>query len=278
MLSPDVDNFLELLGFTREKLEKAVARGYPPLISYLTPILAAAGVTFLDPMAGGGTIPLESVAIGAKAVACDYNPVAYLLLRATVEFPARYGLELWRRLVREVHLLLEHVSSVLSPYYDDVEGYVVARQVKIGGKVVSLQSEVKLSRGVTVKLGEAGGRELLRSWMEQHRRVMRGDSELYHVVHRYVAVQTRNGFKPLGDRELKRLDRAYIDYLTRQLKLLQVELPRDNEVFSDLLPLERYVYLFNPRQALALDVLVSYVRNRVRELVESEGEFGAAVG
>ncbi|MDL1895125.1 DUF1156 domain-containing protein [Anaerolineae bacterium CFX7] len=45
----------------------------------------------LDPFAGGGAIPLEATRLGAQAIANDYNPVAYLILRATCEFPQKYG-------------------------------------------------------------------------------------------------------------------------------------------------------------------------------------------
>lgn len=45
----------------------------------------------IDPFAGGGAIPLEAARLGAHAIANDYNPVAYLILRATCEFPQRYG-------------------------------------------------------------------------------------------------------------------------------------------------------------------------------------------
>jgi len=45
----------------------------------------------LDSFAGGGAIPLEAGRLGARAVANEYNPVAYLLLRATCEFPQKYG-------------------------------------------------------------------------------------------------------------------------------------------------------------------------------------------
>lgn len=45
----------------------------------------------LDPFSGGGAIPLEASRLGAQAIANDYNPVAFLLLRATCEYPARYG-------------------------------------------------------------------------------------------------------------------------------------------------------------------------------------------
>jgi adenine-specific DNA methylase len=45
----------------------------------------------LDPFAGGGAIPLEAGRLGAKAVANDYNPVAHMILRATCEYPQKYG-------------------------------------------------------------------------------------------------------------------------------------------------------------------------------------------
>jgi adenine-specific DNA methylase len=48
-------------------------------------------VTVLDPFAGGGAIPLEATRLGCQAIANDYNPVAYLILRATCEFPQRFG-------------------------------------------------------------------------------------------------------------------------------------------------------------------------------------------
>ncbi|MBI3303012.1 MAG: DNA adenine methylase, partial [Deltaproteobacteria bacterium] len=44
----------------------------------------------LDPFAGGGAIPLEATRLGCQAIANDYNPVAYLILRATCEFPQRF--------------------------------------------------------------------------------------------------------------------------------------------------------------------------------------------
>lgn len=47
--------------------------------------------TVLDPFAGGGAIPIEVGRLGCQAVANDYNPVAHLILRATCEFPQKYG-------------------------------------------------------------------------------------------------------------------------------------------------------------------------------------------
>ncbi|MEM4570725.1 MAG: hypothetical protein QXE66_05400 [Desulfurococcaceae archaeon] len=291
-------DFLKYLGFSEQNLLKKASKGYPPLISYLPPDLSSITIpkeaTILDPMAGGGSIPLESAILGVNTVACDYNPVSYLLLRATVEFPAKYGLELWRRLVGEVRALLSYALRELSPYYEDgVEGYIILRQVKLSGKVIPLQAVVPLSKDEYVRIAESGSaslvkgkggfsvrRELLKVWMEQHSDVMRGGSELYEVTHRCVAVQTRRGFRLADESDRRLLLKAYADYLSKlnSISLPNIHIPRDNEVFSDILPLGRYSNLFSPRQALALDVLVSYVRSRVRDLVEKEGEFGAALG
>ena len=45
----------------------------------------------VDPFAGGGAIPLEALRVGADAWACDYNPVAALLLKVVLEDIPRYG-------------------------------------------------------------------------------------------------------------------------------------------------------------------------------------------
>ena len=66
----------EVLRVARE-LVSAAHPGRPPRV--------------LDPFSGGGSIPLEAGRLGAEPVANDYNPVAYLTLRATCEFPQRYG-------------------------------------------------------------------------------------------------------------------------------------------------------------------------------------------
>lgn len=55
----------------------------------------------LDPFAGGGAIPLEAGRLGCQAIANDYNPVAYLILRATCEFPQKYGKPIKRRIIQE---------------------------------------------------------------------------------------------------------------------------------------------------------------------------------
>ena len=43
----------------------------------------------LDPFAGGGAIPLEAIRLGCEVTAMDINPVAWFILKCTLEYPQR---------------------------------------------------------------------------------------------------------------------------------------------------------------------------------------------
>jgi len=45
----------------------------------------------LDPFAGGGSYPLEASRLGCETYASDYNPVAVLIEKATLEYPQKFG-------------------------------------------------------------------------------------------------------------------------------------------------------------------------------------------
>jgi len=47
----------------------------------------------LDPFAGGGAIPLEAMRLGCEVVANDLNPVAWFILKCTLDYPQRLGRE-----------------------------------------------------------------------------------------------------------------------------------------------------------------------------------------
>lgn len=47
--------------------------------------------TTLDPTAGGGSIPFESVRLGLNTLGNDLNPVAVLIEKATLDWPTRFG-------------------------------------------------------------------------------------------------------------------------------------------------------------------------------------------
>jgi len=75
--------------------------------------------TVLDPFAGGGAIPLEAGRLGCQAIANDYNPVAYLILRATCEFPQKYG-RIERFSEREIERFKRELAAAKSdPLFPD---------------------------------------------------------------------------------------------------------------------------------------------------------------
>ena len=53
---------------------------------------AVTEATVLDPTAGGGSVPFETLRLGISALANDLNPVSALIMRATLEWPIRHGM------------------------------------------------------------------------------------------------------------------------------------------------------------------------------------------
>ncbi|WP_230534160.1 DUF1156 domain-containing protein [Microvirga roseola] len=47
--------------------------------------------TILDPTAGGGSIPFEAARVGQRVLANDLNPVAALVMKATIQWPTLFG-------------------------------------------------------------------------------------------------------------------------------------------------------------------------------------------
>lgn len=110
-------------------------------------------VTVLDPTAGGGSIPFEARRLGCLTLANDLNPVAWLILKATVEFPARFGSELLSRygvLSKRFIQLAESRFEGIFPREAEgttVDGYLWARTVKCPycGGIVPLSPNWRLS-------------------------------------------------------------------------------------------------------------------------------------
>ena len=61
----------------------------------------------VDPMAGGGSIPFEAIRLGLPVVAGDLNPIAFICLKGTLEYPVRFG----RKLLPAVDSFCEEVHE-----------------------------------------------------------------------------------------------------------------------------------------------------------------------
>ncbi|MFZ8801565.1 MAG: DUF1156 domain-containing protein [Candidatus Calescibacterium sp.] len=70
----------------------------------------------LDPFAGGGSIPLECLRLGMEVCANNYNPVAVLILKCTLEYPQKYG-----RPVKIKSNDLTQTETLINPLIEDVK-------------------------------------------------------------------------------------------------------------------------------------------------------------
>jgi len=111
----------------------------------------------MDPMAGGGSIPFEALRYGFTVLASELNPVASVILKATLDYPARFGLTLADDIRRWGSRWYELVKPKLEPYFTPLplgaEGaaYLWARTVACPttGKPVPLSPNWWLSKKKT---------------------------------------------------------------------------------------------------------------------------------
>jgi adenine-specific DNA methylase len=91
-------------------------------------------ITVIDPMAGGGSIPLESARLGFTTLANEYNPVACSVLEATVDCPFRFGDILPAKARKWARVWVERITGRLARFYPKqklalVHAYIFARTV-----------------------------------------------------------------------------------------------------------------------------------------------------
>ena len=139
----DRERFLHVIGIhgdpvaTRRRIDAARRKGerfegqaysYPRAFSYfpsrddrcwLRTIFGRSpgDVTILDPTAGGGSIPIEAMVLGTRSLANDLNPVSALIMRGTVEWPAKHGDDLQREFMNLAKRFVEGREERLKPCF-----------------------------------------------------------------------------------------------------------------------------------------------------------------
>ena len=74
-------------------------------------------ITFCDPMSGGGSIPFEALRYGLTVHANELNPVASVILKATLDYPARFGPSLTEDIRKYGRIWCEKVRNRLEQFY-----------------------------------------------------------------------------------------------------------------------------------------------------------------
>ncbi|MEE4356627.1 MAG: DUF1156 domain-containing protein, partial [Desulfococcaceae bacterium] len=106
----------------------------------------------VDPFAGGGSIPLEALRVGADAFASDLNPVAVLLNKVVLEYIPKYGKTLADEVKKWGHRIKQEAEKELAEFYPkDPDGatpiaYLWARTIQCEGP--GCGAEVPLMRSL----------------------------------------------------------------------------------------------------------------------------------
>lgn len=93
----------------------------------------------VDPFAGGGSIPLEALRVGADAFASDLNPVAVLLNKVVLEYIPKYGQRLADEVRKWGEWIKKEAEKELAEFYPkDPDGarpiaYLWARTIQCEG-------------------------------------------------------------------------------------------------------------------------------------------------
>lgn len=112
-------------------------------------------ITFCDPMSGGGTIPFEALRFGLRVRSNELNPVASVILKATLDYPARFGPSLAEDIRKYGKIWCDKVHDRLELFYplatksENVFAYLWARTVACPttGKPVPLSPNWWLRNG-----------------------------------------------------------------------------------------------------------------------------------
>ncbi len=264
-------------------------------------------LTLLDPFAGSGMIPFEALRLGFNAVAIDYNPVAYMIMMATLVYPKKYGIKLYNDVKKNAEEITAELKKELGDLYGDKDlAYIWAFTVKCPscGRETPLVNDWALDkRGELIYTGYkengefyigrggkppeptvagAEGRcafcgrkisnsEIVKQMREKPREIM--ISKLKQNTSRYFDAPSENDKNVLekAEERLKNSFRELKDFIPFE------EMPSDGTIrAAKYLPL--WKDLFNPRQLLLFASMAKKIRERVDRLAESDPEYAKAVG
>jgi adenine-specific DNA methylase len=162
---------------------------------------------FLDPFAGGGAIPLEAMRLGCEVTAADLNPVAWFLLKCTLEYPQKLAGQ--KRILPD---FIRHDAGLMKEFFTKVHGLTGARLRKAmkkmghGREGVLVQDEVNLG-DFTEVAGIALEADLawhVRAW---GRKVMaEARRELSHLYPTYADWQPLTPGKPFEPQPMRLIE------------------------------------------------------------------------
>ena len=75
-------------------------------------------IKVLDPFAGAGNLIFEAKRLGLDCTCSDYNPVAYLIAKTVLEYPAKYGIKLVEDFEKYANQIIEMTEKEVGQFYN----------------------------------------------------------------------------------------------------------------------------------------------------------------
>jgi putative DNA methylase len=111
----DITLVKELLGLNREK---RAFRYQPDLTLFKKNVSNHASLKILDPFAGAGNLALPILNLDLDVTCSDYNPVAYLIEKATLEFPITGGSNLAEDFEKIAKSIVSESETELKKFFE----------------------------------------------------------------------------------------------------------------------------------------------------------------
>jgi adenine-specific DNA methylase len=167
----------------------------------------------VDPFAGGGSIPLEALRVGADAFASDLNPVAVLLNKVVLEYIPKYGQTLADEVRKWGQWVKEEAEKELAEFYPkDEDGstpiaYLWARTIisEAPDDGTGIPVEVPLMRSLW--LAKKAGRNKALRWVRDDTGIVQTETlEVTYAdgVTRKVRRPLLEIFEPKSEKEVEK--------------------------------------------------------------------------
>jgi putative DNA methylase len=110
----NIDDVKSLLGLN---FEKRAYQYSADITKYAKKIGDPKKIKVLDPFAGAGNLVFPAVQLGLDVTTSDYNPLAYLIERSVLEFPAKYGEKLAYDVEKYGNYLINKTKEQLEHFF-----------------------------------------------------------------------------------------------------------------------------------------------------------------
>ena len=269
-------------------------------------------LTLSDPFAGSGMIGFEALRLGLNVELSDNNPIAYLIMKATIEYPKKYGEKLVNDVEREGKRIIEELKKDYEKYYpkhngEEVKYYLWSWAVKCPycGRITPIVDDWKISPSKYVsyeiegdnikfsikeKINENDGkgnenrgkaRCLFCEASISNEDIVKDISENEREIMLCITTNREKFFTDVDD-QIKSYQEATLELKNRWEELGNFipknDIPKDSRCFPSYKYLQNMYNLFNDRQLLIISSLAKKIRETIDYYAEKDRDYTKAIG